>query len=197
MTGEPKRDLRLRILDERRARSAPDREALDAALAERTTRWLAQRPEAGSLTLAAYAPMLNEPGGPLLPLALVPYADRMLLPVWQPNNDLDWAIYEGELAPNPRRPAEPHGPRLGSHAIAEATVVLVPALAVDHTGMRLGRGGGSYDRALNRLAAGAVAVAMLYDDEILTEPVPADAHDRPVHGAITPGGLHWFHRPRL
>ena len=52
-------------------------------------------------------------------------------------------------------------------------MVLVPALAVDRTGMRLGRGGGSYDRALGRVPVGTFVCALLYDGEVLDR-VPHD-----------------------
>jgi 5-formyltetrahydrofolate cyclo-ligase len=80
---------------------------------------------------------------------------------------------------------EPPGARLGPSAVADADVVLVPALAVDAHGARLGRGGGSYDRALARVAPGRAVVALLYDGEVhLT--VPSEPHDRPVTMAVTP-----------
>ena len=50
--------------------------------------------------------------------------------------------------------------------------MLVPAIAVDHSGMRLGRGGGSYDRALARVGTPVPTVALLYDGEFLPH-VPA------------------------
>ena len=72
---------------------------------------------------------------------------------------------------------------------------MVPALAVDRHGHRLGRGGGSYDRALARAAPGAVVVAPVYEDELLDD-VPAEAHDRPVHLAVLPSGVqHLRDRP--
>jgi 5-formyltetrahydrofolate cyclo-ligase len=72
--------------------------------------------------------------------------------------------------------------------VATADVVLVPALAVDRTGMRLGRGGGSYDRALGHVPVGTFVCALLYDGELLDR-VPHDDHDRPVTAAVTPSGL--------
>ena len=77
-------------------------------------------------------------------------------------------------------------------AIEGADVVIVPALAVDRFGMRLGRGGGSYDRALARLGAGSVALALLYAGEMLVEPVPSDTHDQRVHAVIDVDGVHWL-----
>jgi 5-formyltetrahydrofolate cyclo-ligase len=79
---------------------------------------------------------------------------------------------------------EPGGPRLGVEAISAADVVVVPALAVDAGGRRLGQGGGSYDRALARTRAGAAVVALLHPGELL-ESVPVAGHDRRVDVAVT------------
>ena len=63
--------------------------------------------------------------------------------------------------------------------------MLAPALAVDGAGRRLGQGGGSYDRALD--AHERAVLAVVFDDELI-ESVPAQAHDRPVGGTLTPAG---------
>ena len=85
---------------------------------------------------------------------------------------------------------EPAGPPLGRDAIGAADLVLVPALAVDEAGRRLGQGGGSYDRALPRTTAPVVAV--VFGDEVL-DTIPAERHDRPVDGVLTPEhGLRWL-----
>jgi 5-formyltetrahydrofolate cyclo-ligase len=144
-------------------------------------------------TVAGYVPMPGEPGGARLPEALGAVCARLLLPVVLPDRDLDWARYAGDLVPASLAPAaagllEPAGPRLGPAAITEADLVVVPALAVDRTGVRLGRGGGSYDRALARVAPGTLLVAALYDGE-LVDRLPADPHDVRVHAVATPAGL--------
>ena len=72
------------------------------------------------------------------------------------------------------------------NAIGSASVVVVPALAVDRVGNRLGQGGGYYDRALRRADPAAFTVALVYDVEVL-EAVPTDPHDRTVAAAVTPG----------
>jgi 5-formyltetrahydrofolate cyclo-ligase len=143
-------------------------------------------------TVTAYAPVGPEPGGRDLPAVLAdvirPYGGRLLLPVLLNDNDLDWSAFGGDLAPGPRGLAQPPGPRLGPDAITTADLVVVPALAVDPAGRRLGRGGGSYDRALARLTPGrTLVVALLYDGE-LVDAVPAEAHDHPVDATITPSG---------
>jgi 5-formyltetrahydrofolate cyclo-ligase len=141
-------------------------------------------------TVAAYVSLGQEPGtGPLLE-RLAAVGKRVVLPVLLPDNDLDWAAYAGPegLVAAGRGLLEPTGQRLGPDAVATADVVLAPALAVDRTGMRLGRGGGSYDRALGRVPVGTFVCALLYDGEIL-ERVPHDDHDRPVTAVVTPVGV--------
>jgi 5-formyltetrahydrofolate cyclo-ligase len=141
-------------------------------------------------TVAAYVSIGTEPGtGPLLD-ALAALGRRVILPVVLPDLDLDWAVYDGQgaLARARRGLLEPTGERLGLEAVATADVVLTPGLAVDRTGMRLGQGGGCYDRALGRVPVGTFTCTLLYDDELL-DAVPVDAHDRSVTAVVTPAGV--------
>ncbi|MGW6094116.1 5-formyltetrahydrofolate cyclo-ligase [Streptomyces sp. NPDC055157] len=147
-------------------------------------------------TVAAYVSVGREPGTRALLDALHARRARVLLPVLLPDNDLDWAAYEGadSLVPAARGLLEPDGPRLGPDAVLDADVVLLPGLAVDGRGMRLGRGGGSYDRVLARLAtAGAhpALVVLLYDNELVAQ-VPVEPHDHPVDAVVTPAGARRF-----
>jgi 5-formyltetrahydrofolate cyclo-ligase len=189
MTEPPsgKRVLRESLLAARAARSELERTAADAALVA-----AARRLVAGAARVAAYAPMPGEPGGPTLPDALASALPPggLLLPALRPDRDLDWVAYAGTLAPGGtiRALREPPGPRLGIEAITTAEIVLVPALAVDGTGARLGRGGGSYDRALARVRPGVPVIALLYADELIPA-VPTEPHDRPVTGVLTPDGF--------
>jgi 5-formyltetrahydrofolate cyclo-ligase len=138
--------------------------------------------------VAGYAPMPGEPGGAELVAALTAVVGTLLLPVLLPDGDLDWAAYDGDLGdPGPAGFRAPAGPRLGPDAITQARLVLVPALAVDRAGRRLGRGGGSYDRALARLGPGVPVLALLYEPE-LVDVVPTEPHDRTVTGVLRPGG---------
>jgi 5-formyltetrahydrofolate cyclo-ligase len=179
----PKAALRDRLLAQRRSGTPSARRA--AAIAVHATLLSLVRRVRPS-TIAAYVPVGTEPGGPDLP-AMLASAARLLLPVLLADNDLDWAAYDGSLAAGTRGMLQPTGPWLGVDAVRQATLVVVPALAVDRSGMRLGRGGGSYDRVLARLPADVLTVALLNDGELL-DAVPTEAHDRPVGAAITPSG---------
>lgn len=190
--------LRARLRQARAARSLPDRRA---CAAEISTVALATPEVAAAATVAAYVGRGGEPATDMLLAALLGRGVRVLLPVLRADLDLDWGEYAGPGAlaprsgPGPGRGLlEPTGPRLGGDAIAEADALLVPGLAVDACGTRLGQGGGSYDRALARVAPdspGRFVAVLLYDEEVLPA-VPAEPHDRAVHAALTPGGLHRF-----
>ena len=138
-------------------------------------------------TIAAYYSIGTEPGTHSLLFALWKRGSYVLLPVLRPDGDLDWASYEGpdSLVAGPRGLREPGEPPRGVDAVARADAVLVPALAVDEAGRRLGRGGGSYDRALARVGPLVPLIALVYDDE-LVEHVPAEGHDIPVRAAVSP-----------
>lgn len=139
-------------------------------------------------TVAAYVSVGSEPGTTALLDALRAAGKRVVLPVLLPDGDLDWSAYDGRLVSARRGLLEPAGPRLGVAALGTADIVLVPGLAVSRTGDRLGRGGGSYDRALARVPVGTPVWILLYDDEVGLE-VPVEPHDRRVTGAVSPGGI--------
>jgi 5-formyltetrahydrofolate cyclo-ligase len=185
--GRAKRDVRARLLARRRSLPAGDRQAaagqVQAALVALLHRVRPHR-------VAAYVPVGTEPGGPALPevlAAALGSAGVLLLPVLRPDLDLDWAPYDGpdSLVAAGRGLREPRTGRLGPDAVGGAGLIVVPAVAVDRRGMRLGRGGGSYDRALARVDPAAPTVALLHDGE-LVDRLPAAPHDRPVRAAITP-----------
>jgi len=151
---------------------------------------------AAARCVAAYVSIGAEPGTRHLLDVLAARGVLVLTPVLLADGDLDWAEYDGPggLEPAARGLLEPAGPRLGVDAVRRADVVVVPALAVDRHGNRLGRGGGSYDRALARLAPDALACALLHEGELLPPgaAVPTEPHDRPVHAVATPSAPHRF-----
>ncbi|MGL5858178.1 MAG: 5-formyltetrahydrofolate cyclo-ligase [Angustibacter sp.] len=136
----------------------------------------------GPRPLAAYVSLPTEPPTSVLLNRCRSAGRPVLLPVLRPDRDLDWAL------------DDPTGTRLGTHAIngksIDLQLVVVPALAVDRAGHRLGQGGGSYDRALARVPPDVLVVALLHPGELL-DAVPHAAHDRPVDAVITADGVTW------
>ena len=149
--------------------------------------------------MAAYVSIGTEPGTHDLINAMWNAGTRVLLPVLLPDNDLDWAAYQGlaALERTPRGLMEPTGERLGPEGVVQAHAVLLPGLAVDNRGVRLGRGGGSYDRVLRRLETAGTRpalVVVLYANEVV-DTVPREPHDHLVDAAVTPEGIRRFGRP--
>ena len=189
--------LRREFLAVRNRLTADDVREAAVAFAQRAL----ELPElAHARTVAAYVSVGSEPGTPVLLDALRARGIDVLLPVLLPDNDLDWGSYDGEGSLARVRHGgkmallEPSGERLGPDAVSGADVVLLPGLAVDGRGMRLGRGGGSYDRVLARLERAGVhpaLVVLLYDSEVIGH-VPAEEHDRPVRAVVTPSGVRRF-----
>ncbi|MFF7685239.1 5-formyltetrahydrofolate cyclo-ligase [Streptomyces syringium] len=185
--------LRQALLAVRAGLTSDDVKVAEEALGRRAL----ELPElAGARTVAAYVSVGREPGTRALLETLRARGVRVLLPVLLPDNDLDWGLYRGagHLVRASRGLLEPDGERLGPDAVTKADTVLLPGLAVDGRGMRLGRGGGSYDRVLARLErAGATParVVLLYDEEVVAR-VPEEPHDHPVHAVVTPGGVRRF-----
>ena len=165
--------LRAAVLASRAQLTAAERDAAGAAIAVALHDVLTT-----ARLVAAYAAIGSEPPT----VAAVALCREVLLPVLRPDHDLDWAHGPAHAA-TARGLLEPVGPRLGVDALAECDVVLVPALAVDGAGNRLGRGGGSYDRALRRTSG--LTIAVLYDGEQV-DVVPSEPHDVPVTAFVTP-----------
>ncbi|WP_369212694.1 5-formyltetrahydrofolate cyclo-ligase [Streptomyces flavofungini] len=192
-----KRGLRRDFLAVRRGLTEDDVHKAAAVLAGHALE-LPELATAG--TVAAYVSVGGEPGTRVLLDALHARGTRVLLPVLLADNDLDWAVYDGEDSLVPvqhqgKMPLlEPAGERLGPDAVLEADAVLLPGLAVAEDGTRLGRGGGSYDRVLTRLERAATdpaRVVLLYDSEVVAH-IPGEDHDRPVHAVVTPSGVRRF-----
>lgn len=164
---------RQRVQTDRAALTPEERQLAGVALAAALAPLLVS-----ARRVASYVSIGTEPAT----AALAGLRADLLLPVLLPDGDLDWAV-AGELRQGPRGLQEPSGPRLGVGAVATCDLVLVPALAVDRNGTRLGRGGGSYDRALAR--TDARTIALLYDGE-LVDRLPAEPHDVRVRAVVTP-----------
>jgi 5-formyltetrahydrofolate cyclo-ligase len=188
---DEKAAVRRRVVAARAAISAGDRTAAGRMNRDHVLS-LPQVAAAG--TVAAYYSVGTEPDSRSLVYALWKRGSYVVLPLLLPDGDLDWASYEGpdSLVPGPRGLLQPAEPPRGRATVSRADVVLVPAVAVDRAGRRVGRGGGSYDRALARVGEQVPSIALLYDDELVDE-VPVDEHDQPVRAVVRPGhGVTWL-----
>lgn len=182
---QDKADLRRRLLDARRDRSPAEHLAAAESLAWHAA---AEPSIARARRVAAYLSMPTEPGtGPLLDL-LAGHGAAVVVPRTRPDGTLDWVGLEdaGSVSTGPLGVPEPEGPGLGTGALDAVDLVLLPALAVDHAGRRLGRGAGYYDRALAGVAA--LRCAIVFAAELLPA-VPHEAHDEPVDLVLTEAGL--------
>jgi 5-formyltetrahydrofolate cyclo-ligase len=142
-------------------------------------------------TVCAYVPVGTEPGSIEMLDMLLRRSGRVLLPVARTTADetpmpLRWGEYRpGALIAGRWGLLEPPEPWLPESTLAEASLVIVPALAVDRRGVRLGRGRGFYDRSLDGRNPKTRLIAMVRDVEFVDE-LPADPHDVPMTHALTP-----------
>lgn len=137
----------------------------------------------GSKVIACYLPFGNEPDTELFIDWALEAGIQVLLPVSLDSGELDWVVYEGETEVGIFGFAEAVGKKVD---LASADLIIAPALAVDQSGNRLGKGKGYYDRALSDQTAPVIAV--VYDDELL-ETIPIEPHDQPVAAVVTPSQL--------
>ncbi|ULE31285.1 5-formyltetrahydrofolate cyclo-ligase [Mycobacterium sp. IDR2000157661] len=185
MSGN-KAELREAILAARRAVPAHEHDAEAHALALHAANLV----EDGQ-TVCAYAPVGSEPGSLELVDVLHRRRVRVLLPVAHREaadspGPLRWGDYvPGELVRARFGLLEPAQPWLPPETVAVASLLLVPALAVDRFGVRLGRGAGFYDRTLPLASPSARRVAVVRDDEIVDR-LPTEPHDIAMTHALTP-----------
>lgn len=179
--------LRARLLAGRRAVPPDVHDAEAAALAAHLERLVDE-----GTTVCAYVPVGSEPGSAAMLARLAGRGARVLLPVVRTSDDgTPMALLWGEYRPDALTSArfgllEPPQPWLPAEALSEAELIVVPALAVDRRGTRLGRGAGFYDRSLRWRRPATPLVAVVRDAE-LVDALPADAHDVPMTHAVTPG----------
>lgn len=187
-----KRALRHAAYPLRRAKGASER--LQAG--EACARLLCAQPayeQAASVT--CYVSMGTEISTMPLLAAMLADGKRVLVPRLGSGMQIGWSALESEdtletlrTVDSPHlRPDEPDLPVLGPEALAGYALVVLPALAVDRQGTRLGRGGGWYDRALAWRAPDAALVALTWPWEFdLRRKLPREAHDVPVDAVLTP-----------
>lgn len=184
-----KRALRAELRERRRIRTATRRQEDADAL---TANLIRIASDLGARSLSAYLSLPDEPDT----RAFIDWAAgegiRVLLPVSRDDGLLDWAPYDGngEDADALGMPT-PTTELLGPIAINDVDLILVPAAAVDRSGMRLGWGRGYFDKTIGSMEKSPPVYAVIFDDELLDE-VPRERHDQPVNGVVMPGGIVTF-----
>ncbi|WP_051866750.1 5-formyltetrahydrofolate cyclo-ligase [Corynebacterium atypicum] len=191
-----KAKLRSQLRAARQALGAERRSDLNAALLAHLAAFLRgfDRPPQ---TVAAYVPVGAEPGGRLLIEVLQGEAERILLPVSRPDGTLLWGEFSGptSLVPAVFGTLEPPVPHWGTEVLDQCAALIVPAAGISSSGVRIGHGGGYYDRTLAAVRASArhrgvsapVTVGLVYASEFGVA-VPAAPHDARVDVVVTERG---------
>ena len=183
-----KRALRERMRAWRDGLSAEAKARAADALAARGLAFLSPPPVAADTIVSAFAslpeelrvwPLLRRLAGEGFQLALPVMQGKgnpLVFRAWAPGDAMDKGVWD---IPEPK----------ADKAALEPDVVLVPLLAFDRTGCRLGYGGGFYDRTLQSLRARKtiVAVGLAYDQQMI-DAVPHLDYDQRLDWVLTPSG---------
>lgn len=178
-----KRILRAELRERRQNRSNHERELATEGFTARLQELVAQT---GATSLSCYLSMPSEPNT----RPFVNWAEaqgiRVLFPVTREDGLLDWTVGEEDTEQlGLHGTPEAVGELLGPMAINDVDLIVVPAAAVDASGMRLGWGRGYFDKTLGSMAKCPPVYAVVYDSEFV-ERVPHERHDQGVNGVITP-----------
>ena len=188
MSASSRSDLRARCRELRRQLGDQERRAAEQRLQQLLFEFLADRsagtiglylPTDGEVDIAATAPALRSSGW------------TTTLPIVADDTSMHFARWAGddELVDNRYGIAEPS--RGGAVAIDEHSIIVVPAVAVDARGHRLGFGAGFYDRALSGRRAEVITLCPVHDVQVVDDVRP-EAHDVSVDVIVTSGGIRWI-----
>ena len=181
-----KRALRAELRERRRIRTSTERAADAAALTQNLVDLVS---DLGAEYLSAYLSTPDEPDTRDFLNWTAEHGTRVLIPVSRDDGLLDWAPFDGKAEDTDvLGMPTPTSELLGPIAINGVDLILVPAAAVDRTGMRMGWGMGYFDKTLGSMEACPPVYAVIFDDE-LVDSVPRERHDMPVTGVVTPSGI--------
>jgi 5-formyltetrahydrofolate cyclo-ligase len=178
-----KRILRAELRERRRVMTSSERRLATEGLTARLTELIAST---GAESISCYLSMPTEPDTrPFLEWAEA-RGIRVLFPVTREDGLLDWTVGEEHRETlGLHGVPEAIGELLGPMAINDVDLILVPAAAIDRTGMRLGWGRGYFDKTLGSMERCPPVYAVVFDSEFV-EQVPREVHDQPVNGVVTP-----------
>ncbi|MCM3780105.1 5-formyltetrahydrofolate cyclo-ligase [Microbacterium hydrocarbonoxydans] len=179
-----KRALRAELRERRQLLSDAQRENAASAIAERLDDLIE---ELGAGSISCFLSTTTEPGTRDFVKAAVRRGIRVLLPVTRADGLLDWAVAsdDDETSEGLFGLPEPTGEVLGPIAVNDVDLMIIPAAAVDRTGMRMGWGRGYFDKTIGSMEKCPPVYAVIYDSEVL-DSLPSEVHDQPVNGVVTP-----------
>ncbi|MBO0980029.1 5-formyltetrahydrofolate cyclo-ligase [Microbacterium sp. SD291] len=179
-----KRALRAELRERRGLLSEAQRESAASAIGERLDELV---DSLGARSISCFLSSTTEPGTREFVTRAVRRGIRVLLPVTRADGLLDWAVAtaDGDVAEGMFGLPEPTGEVLGPIAVNDVELMIIPAAAVDRTGMRMGWGRGYFDKTLGSMEKCPPVYAVIYDSEIL-DSLPREVHDQPVTGVVTP-----------
>ncbi|MCK8468243.1 5-formyltetrahydrofolate cyclo-ligase [Microbacterium sp. KSW4-16] len=189
-----KRALRADLRERRQLLSDAQREAAATAIGERLDALI---DDLGARSISCFLSTTTEPGTREFVTRAVRRGIRVLLPVTRADGLLDWAVAteDDEIAEGLYGLPEPTGEVLGPIAVNDVELMIVPASAVDRSGMRMGWGRGYFDKTIGSMERCPPVYAVVYDSEVLDE-LPSEVHDQPVNGVVTPSQTLTLSPPR-
>ncbi len=179
-----KRALRADLRERRQLLSDAQREAAAHGLAAQL-HGLVER--YGARSISCFLSTTTEPGTREFIADATARGIRILLPITRADGLLDWAVSAPgqEITEADYGVPEPVAEVLGPIAVNDVDLMIVPAAAVDRTGMRLGWGRGYFDKTLGSMERCPPVYAVVFDSELVDE-VPSDDRDERVDGIVTP-----------
>ncbi|TFB70587.1 5-formyltetrahydrofolate cyclo-ligase [Cryobacterium glaciale] len=178
-----KRALRAELRERRQNLTSSERESATAGFTENLQSLVL---DLSARSISCYLSARSEPDTrPFLNWATAE-GIRILFPISREDGLLDWTVGDGdEEFTGISGVPEAVGTLLGPIAINDVDLIIVPAAAVDESGLRLGWGRGYFDKTLGSMEKCPPVYAVVYDSEYLEE-VPREVHDQPVNGLVTP-----------
>jgi 5-formyltetrahydrofolate cyclo-ligase len=179
-----KRALRAELRERRGLLSEAQRDEAAIAIGARLDELVEAH---GARSISCFLSTTVEPGTRDFVTRAVRRGIRVLLPITRADGLLDWAVAtdDGEVGEGLYGLPEPTGEVLGPIAVNDVDFMIVPAAAVDRSGMRMGWGRGYFDKTIGSMEKCPPVYAVIYDSEIL-DSLPREVHDQPVNGIVTP-----------
>jgi len=179
-----KRALRAELRERRQLLSDAQRDAAAAGIRDQLDALIDRL---GARSVSCFLSTTTEPGTRQFVEGAVRRGIRVLLPITRADGLLDWSIAKpgGDIAEGLFGLPEPVGEVLGPIAVNDVDLMIIPAAAIDRSGMRLGWGRGYFDKTIGSMERCPPVYAVIYDSEFL-DTVPRDIHDQPVTGVVTP-----------